>query len=353
MKYGYIFTLFLFLSMQCFSFAQSTCPGPAPGQFTVTYQSHTEIGLAWQAVSGAQAYEIRTYDATSGTLISTDTVTTEQYLQAGLQPGTSYDFELRSSFCENGPFGIAAQLTAQSNIVVVDIIFQFECLDQMDNGVAETVQAGELTMIEMPEEETGCYILSFTNPNEPDSVLSLVLSTDFHNQLNVSSFADNSDNLRLSGDGPLTGMLSTSVQARPSPMFSLEMRVEDETDATVAVQWEQATEVTVVYCSSCHLSGSNMGLIRNSSPQAEALAVLRVHPNPAQEVINIQIDTEAGILEIFDLSGRLWHRKDLSPAASFQQLEVLINDWPNGAYFARIRSAHAPPVIRPFMKLNN
>lgn len=352
MKYGYILTTLFCLLATTPTFTQTTCPGPAPNQFTVVSQTHTEIELAWQTVTAAQVYEIRTYEAGTGNLINTDTTSVEHFLQDGLQPGGVYNFELRSSYCANGPFGPAAQLTAQANIVVVDIIFQFECLDQMDDGQVETVEVGDLTMIEMPEDQNGCYILSFTNPNNPSGTLSLILSNDFQNQLNVGSLASNSPDLQLAGNGPLVGMINEPLQPRPSPMFSMEMKTEEGLDPLVTVQWEQATDVSVVYCSDCGYSAPGMGLTQEEST-IDRVSTMKIHPNPAQDGIQIFTQPMDGTLEVFDLSGRLWYQRELTAEQATDGQRISVSEWPNGAYFARFRSAGSPPIIQSFMKLNN
>ena len=351
MKYGYILTHLFCLLLVGASQAQSSCPGPAPNQFSVLSQSHTEIELSWQAVVGAQSYEIRTFDGFTGTLLHTDTIFTTQYLQDGLTPGGTYDFELRSSYCEEGPFGIPAQLTAQSNIVVVDIIFQFECLDATQEGTTETEQPGSLTTIDLAQEQTGCVILSFSDPNDPGQVMSLILSTDYQNQLQVGNLMTSNPNLVLLGNGPLSGMLN-SGGPRPEPLFAMEMSLEADSHPFVSVQWEQETEVSVTYCSSCEWLNIGIGLIEDSG-STEYEDDIQIFPNPTREFINVDLNHSTGILEVFDLQGKQWHQQLITADHEDDQLEIWVNNWPSGMYFLRISKPDTEPTVESFVKLSN
>lgn len=344
MNYGYILTTLLSLAVCTVGLSQTSCPGPAPSDFGVASQTHTTIELEWEDVLSAQSYEIRTFDANTNTLINVDTIVTNSYLQENLQPGGTYDFELRSSYCLTGPYGTSSTLTSNTNIVVVDIIFQMECLDDINNGSMEEVEAGSQTTIEISPNDEGCYIMSLNDPTEPDSLILLLLDTDFENQLFVGDFAGNSEGFNMSGDGPLYANIGSERDNRSMDLFEMRM-AKYRGNVAVEINWQADMDMMIIYCEDCGESDPNPEL--QAIPERSAAAAIQAYPNPAKDQLTIYTpETRNGQLEIIDTSGRRWHS-----SSNHSGLPIDLSNWPQGVYFIRWSAPESAPVIQQFLKI--
>ena len=345
MKYGYILHTLFFALFTNFVLAQGTCPAPAPSQLNVVSSSHTEIELDWPSVSGSQAYMLRTIDATTGIAINLDTIVTEGYLQENLNPGQEYIFEVSSSYCVAGPFGDPIVLQSPTNIVVVDIIFQFECMDLTEEQTTEQIEAGESSSI--PINPDGCYIVTFPNPNDDGETFSLLIGNSSSNSIFVGDFANNPDDFVLDGSGPLNGSVQHPRNRTDIELFSMQM-IKTGRGTNVEIACEIDTEVTVVYCNEC--SWSDNGLqpgfgLESYTPSSNT--VLTIYPNPANDLFTIEMTNEGATVEVFDMNGRQWFRQSLEGSSS---LQIDASNWPSGTYIVRSKSNEQAPLLQHFLK---
>ncbi|MFK7926158.1 MAG: PKD domain-containing protein, partial [Bacteroidia bacterium] len=85
--------------------------------------------------------------------------------------------------------------------------------------------------------------------------------------------------------------------------------------------------------------------IQNSEP------IFQIFPNPAQDITNLRIallETEAIMIEIFDISGRKIYQEELGELAggSFHYHQLDLSNWASGWYVVRLRSAKQQLVRR-------
>ncbi len=343
MKYGYILHTLLIALFSTSLLAQTSCPAPAPTQINVVSQSHTEIELDWPSVAGAQAYQLRTIDATTGTQINLDTVQTEGYIQEGLLPGQEYIFELSSSYCIEGPFGDPITMRSPTNIIVVDIIFQMECLDPVDTGSNEEVEAGDISQIPINTNPDGCFIITVPDPNNEGDPMSLLISTSSDNSIFVGNFNDNADRILLNGNGPLNGSITHPRTRTEIELFSIQM-IKDRGGVNVEIAWEIDTDINILYCSDCSWSDDFqvVPLITSTSNSTPT-----IYPNPANNLFTIEMSNQDATVEVFDLNGRKWFAQNFT---AFESLQLNVSTWPSGTYIVRTKSDQQAPLLQHFLK---
>jgi hypothetical protein len=61
--------------------------------------------------------------------------------------------------------------------------------------------------------------------------------------------------------------------------------------------------------------------------------VLKVYPNPAHDILHIETQYLAGVLEVFTLEGKLILNRDFR--SSDGKADIIISEWPRGIYHLR------------------
>ncbi|HOY28116.1 MAG TPA: T9SS type A sorting domain-containing protein, partial [Flavobacteriales bacterium] len=82
--------------------------------------------------------------------------------------------------------------------------------------------------------------------------------------------------------------------------------------------------------------------------------VLRVYPNPANELLNIVADPslfgQRAVIEVFDATGSRVHAEQVSSFGALQPLD-LSQDWKEGLYLVMVRAeGQAPKAARVVVK---
>jgi Pregnancy-associated plasma protein-A/Secretion system C-terminal sorting domain len=90
-----------------------------------------------------------------------------------------------------------------------------------------------------------------------------------------------------------------------------------------------------------NLAGGNVNALkRNDNVSNTPQTTIRIYPNPAQDIINLDIgsDTEGSVeVSVFNAQGQTQTTKQYNVQKGIQQQTILCNDWSTGLYIIRLK----------------
>lgn len=135
------------------------CEAPAPAWLVATNITPTSISLAWEASQLFMFYKCDAYDLTGGFPLPTAYVTTPFHTWNGLTPGHTYKFDVRASYCEEGPYGEPVTRQATTSTIIIDIVLELNRPCTPNN----TLPTGSNTMYALCVQQSSASTAPYSN----------------------------------------------------------------------------------------------------------------------------------------------------------------------------------------------
>lgn len=323
--------------------ANSFCVAPAPSSGHITEQGNDFASIDWDAVPGALSYEVTTTDTDNGQVVAQVIVTNNNHTQGSLIAGSHYEIEVRSSYCTAGPYGEPLSFNVHTDIVIVDIILQMQCVEEV-NTSQTPVLAGDETILDI--QENGCYRIQLETDvtGEPKTV-EIGLKLASNGQLLAGNLEGNPSEFEMTGQGPVLGRFASGDEN--IQLFSLAMNQQGPQYRSINFEWLAEADININYCSNCQFVYDNdRDKLQMEEEQSQAVNI-KMHPNPVNSLLQLQIPQE-GQVQVYDLNGKQWFYADAFGENQTMALDV--NSWPSGTYILRWHQADLPPLVQYFLK---
>ena len=347
MKYCFSTVLLLILSVLSLS-AMTNCPAPAPVEGAILEEGDSFVQLYWEEVPGAMSYEVTTVDLDEGSSVSTNIIDFSEYLESDLEADKDYQFEIRASYCWDGPYGEPLVLRASTTIIIVDVILQMECEDdELETLYSGPVSTGDDTDIDIPLDDEGCYLIEFSTTNlDPNVNLSLVIKNNGGGKLSLGNFLSNASNFQLLGNRPVKGVLANPPPTKNTSIVNINARKGKFGNFYTQLTWLEDVYLTISYCADCELV--KPGQARITTTTTTKTNDIEIYPNPVANLLQLQIPMK-GLVQVWDMTGRRWFNAESEDNEGF---EIDTTNWPPGTYTLRWNEgSDSPPKIRHFLKL--
>ena len=269
--------------------------------------------------------------------------TSTSYTIDNLLSGEEYSISVRASYCEFGPFGAPVDVSFQTEIIVVDVILQSGCIDQL-NGINDHYAAGETTTFEL--EETGCYLLQVQAFSNPQIEFSLAFTSLGNTSTLIGNFESNPANFHLLGNGPVNAVMINGEGSVPLLTMNSSQQ---QWGAAMNLNWEQDVSMSLIRCSECNFTfgDETRPLISNFNSGIVSDRILELYPNPVQDQLNILLPTPSQV-EVWDLVGRKW--ATLGQTNPYRTYRLEVSKWPAGTYVVRWQNPNGVPEVHYFLK---
>ena len=348
----------------------------APGGLGTSGLTSTEVTMNWNSVSSAVSYDVRIRLAGTTTWYDFNATTNSLGL-TGLTAGTTYEWQVRSN-CSGATSGYSslASFTAPTSgggggacsyVTINSESFEsgwgiwndggsdsyrsslnantgsksFAIRDNTSTSVTTTDNLDlsayeELTIdfsyvgVGMESGEDFWFQISTNGGSSYTTIESWARGTDFSN------------NVRENESVTITGTFTSTTKLR------------FRCDASVNNDRVYIDDVVVSGCTnSSRLIGettpiavvdngiANETVVENARKSELNQMDLKVYPNPAREVLNLDFASEfegAASIAVYDLSGRMVISKDIEMLGQNQRVKLDINDLTNGTYFVSLVS---------------
>jgi hypothetical protein len=291
--------------------ASVTCS--APTGLTSSALTTTGATIGWTAVSGALSYDVAYKASSSATWINSATGTTATTINlSGLTASTTYDWRVRTNCSDgNGPYA-TAQFTTSTPPT---------CANTLDNATNGTI-SGAAT-IPFNTDVTGLI-----SPTGDIDNYKFVITTSGTITITLGTLPGDYD-LRLLNSA---GTQITISQAGGTSSESISRTVNPGTYYAQVFGYNGANSTTSCYTLRVQLGTAT----RATDPAISDVPKLVVFPNPANNVVNVNLSGLKGKSEVsmFDVNGRVVLRREVNAVNTQLDISAL----PAGVYIMRIKN---------------
>ena len=356
-----------------FSQAQDNCTltGPDTDLLEATENS---IAIEWEPIDGAVLYQLNLYLAESNELVQQIQTEATNFTFHDLTPNTFYYIGGQSGCSEQsfGPENVnGRQYRTKSGLVIIvdDLTMYKDCEHMVANDNVSYTSSNpnydsiapvnalpwvlylniEINSPSLPIHQDSFEIVIFenTDPLIPHNLLIGVMA-DYIGRVHVDQY----NNIWMNNFvGSNTWHLIASVSDILTPT------------GYVQIGWLQDVIVDFTNCAtisatinnnpqpSTKISIINEGKVEKNTSQSLAMYSrfrqnnFSFYPNPTSNKLTITLPTE-GIIEIFDINGRVWHKSNIEHTVS----EITVANWPAGTYIIHYNGKDAP-IVQRFIKL--
>ena len=139
-----------------------TVPGKTE-RLVVTDSSDTSITLAWDAVAGADGYEIEKLDSNTNQYIKIESVSTISLIAGGLTPSSKYSFRVRAYNESNGKtqYGAYSDIVSATTVAASVSLISVSSVTANSAVLSWTAQSGAAYKVEMSK-NGGSYVSAGT-----------------------------------------------------------------------------------------------------------------------------------------------------------------------------------------------
>jgi hypothetical protein len=300
-----------------YSAAQFTTTGTgtcnAPTGLTSSAVTSTGATVAWSAVSGASSYDVDYKPNSSSTWANAVTGTTSTSVNlSGLTSATLYDWRVRTN-CSGGN---STYTTAQFTTLTTS-----GCANTLDNSTNGTT-AGAAT-IPFNTDVTGLI-----SPSGDIDHYKFVISTSGTITITLGTLPGDYDLKLLNSSGSQVAI----SQAGGTSSESISRTVSAGTYYAQVYGYNGANSATSCYTLRVQLGTASRG----SDITPDDVQKVAVYPNPANNVVNIDLTGVKGKSEVsmFDVNGRLVLRREVNTVKTQLDISAL----PAGVYMIRVKN---------------
>jgi hypothetical protein len=199
----------------------------------------------------------------------------------------------------------------------------------------EVSHCGPYTWNDSTYSESGTYTQTFATSSHCDSVVTLILT--IHPVPDVT----------ISGNTQITSGSSTTLTADGADTY---LWSTSETTATITVSPTSNTTYSVTGTTEHGCTGTASTTVQVNvavSDYDNANGIL-LFPNPATRTVTLQADGDGATLKevaVYDATGRVVFRSEIGA----RKVEIDVNDWKSGIYFARIICSDSV-IVKKFTK---
>ncbi len=345
------FSLIILFLCSVFSLqAAIRCQAPAPESINIDHQEQTSTTISWAAVDEADYYRVVVSEFHSGRLVERVQLSSQTtYTVTDLTPGVTYQYDVKASSCEQGPYGPPASVVLGGT--VVDIIFQL-------------TTKGDAGLFFVDEVEGEFNLTMPFNPGSPSCYVVQGETTDLASNNTTFEFAINA------GGGPTSlGYLRSNrddffVTDGPNPIAGkLDLGGPNTLDDTKTLftlestNFAEGPDMSMNILEPMHLTITGHEVCRFEKDRNQLLGqgniatpeqAIDIYPNPVQDRLQVELP-ETGRVEIWDFAGRHWYSREAVESGVKQEVDV--QAWPVGAYTLRWYPPNdQTPVVKYFMK---
>lgn len=300
-----------------YSTAQFTTTGTcsAPAGLTSSAVTSTGATVSWTAVSGALSYNVdyrSTADtSTTWTNAATGTASTSVTL-SGLTSATLYEWRV-STNCSSGT---TAYVTSQFTTLTVS-----GCSNTLDNSTNGTI-SGAATI------PFNTNVTGLISPSGDVDNYKFVITTSGTITITLGTLPGDYDLKLLNSAGTQVAI----SQAGSTTSESISRTVSAGTYYAQVYGYNGANSATTCYTLRVQLGTAS----RTTDPGTSDVQKVLVFPNPAKNVVNINLADFKGKSEVslFDVNGRVILRREVSATSTQLDISAL----PAGVYMIRIKN---------------